>query len=151
MGNAVLIVDDEPGIRDTLRGVLEDEGFAVETVATGEACLEITRKKHFACILLDIWLGGGIDGLETLKQLREEVVRPQRTKKGQASTPSLVTQSIERTGGLAARPTSCRIIDGRSTSICGMGDTRCVCCRRRMGRAGTSNRWWDSADSCARR
>src|SRR5438067_6297249 len=72
MGNAVLIVDDEPGIRDTLRGVLEDEGFAVETVATGEACLEITRKKHFACILLDIWLGGGIDGLETLKQLREE-------------------------------------------------------------------------------
>lgn len=72
MQHSILIVDDEKGIRDTLRGVLEDEGFAVESVATGEACLEITRKQHFACILLDIWLGSGIDGLETLRRLREE-------------------------------------------------------------------------------
>ena len=71
MSASVLIVDDEPGIRETLRGVLEDEGFAVETVASGEACLEITAKQHFACILLDIWLGKGIDGLETLQKLRE--------------------------------------------------------------------------------
>lgn len=69
--NSVLIVDDEPGVRDTLRGVLEDEGFTVQAVATGEACLDITKKEHFGCILLDIWLGKGIDGLETLKQLRE--------------------------------------------------------------------------------
>ncbi len=71
MPDNILIVDDEPGIRDTLRGVLEDEGFAIHSVATGEACLEITGKEHFGCILLDIWLGKGIDGLETLKQLRE--------------------------------------------------------------------------------
>lgn len=72
MSHSVLIVDDEPGIRETLGGVLEDEGFEVETAATGEACLEISRKQHFACILLDIWLGDGIDGLETLQKLREE-------------------------------------------------------------------------------
>ena len=71
MQNSILIVDDEPGIRDTLRGVLEDEGFAVQTAATGEACLEIAEAEHFGCILLDIWLGKGIDGLETLKRLRE--------------------------------------------------------------------------------
>ena len=71
MQNSVLIVDDEPGIRDTLRSVLEDEGFAVQTAATGEDCLDITQREHFGCILLDIWLGKGIDGLETLKQLRE--------------------------------------------------------------------------------
>ena len=71
MQNSVLIVDDELGIRDTLRGVLEDEGFAVQTVGTGEACLDITAKEHFGCILLDIWLGKGVDGLETLKRLRE--------------------------------------------------------------------------------
>ncbi len=40
MQNTILIVDDEPGIRDTLRGVLEDEGFAVATAESGEACLE---------------------------------------------------------------------------------------------------------------
>ncbi|MBK9165244.1 MAG: sigma-54-dependent Fis family transcriptional regulator [Acidobacteria bacterium] len=70
--SSVLIVDDEPSIRETLRGVLEDEGFDVADAATGEACLEVTRKEHFACILLDIWLGDGIDGLETLQKLREE-------------------------------------------------------------------------------
>ena len=71
MQNSVLIVDDEPGIRDTLRGVLEDEGFEVDAVASGEACLNAVQKKSFACVLLDIWLGKGIDGLDTLKQLRE--------------------------------------------------------------------------------
>lgn len=69
--NSVLIVDDELGIRDTLRGVLKDEGFAVETVATGDACLKAVEETAFACILLDIWLGKGIDGLETLRRLRE--------------------------------------------------------------------------------
>lgn len=71
MQRSVLIVDDEPGIRDTLRGVLKDEGFEVEAVATGEACLKAVDGKAFGCILLDIWLGKGIDGLETLKRLRE--------------------------------------------------------------------------------
>jgi two-component system, NtrC family, nitrogen regulation response regulator NtrX len=71
MSNSVLIVDDERGIRDTLRGVLEDEGFEVETVETGEDCLKAVETTHYACILLDIWLGDGIDGLETLKKLRE--------------------------------------------------------------------------------
>ena len=70
MSNSVLIVDDERGIRETLRGVLEDEGFEVETVGTGEDCLKAVEATHFACILLDIWLGDGIDGLETLKKLR---------------------------------------------------------------------------------
>jgi two-component system nitrogen regulation response regulator NtrX len=72
MSNLILVVDDEPGIRDSLSAVLEDEGFEVETAASGESCLELTREKSFACILLDIWLGSGIDGLETLKRLREE-------------------------------------------------------------------------------
>ena len=71
MQHSILIVDDEPGIRDTLRGVLEDEGFTVKTVASGEACLTAVEREVFACILLDIWLGKGIDGLETLKRLRE--------------------------------------------------------------------------------
>ncbi len=72
MQNTILIVDDEPGIRETLRGVLEDEGFSVVTAASGEECLEIVQRQDFACILLDIWLGKGIDGLDTLARLREE-------------------------------------------------------------------------------
>lgn len=71
MLNSILIVDDEPGIRDSLRAVLEDEGFEVETATTGEECLERAAQNEFGCILLDIWLGKGIDGLEALKRLRE--------------------------------------------------------------------------------
>lgn len=67
--HSILIVDDEPGIRDTLRGVMEDEGFAVEAVATGEECLAALEKRAFSCVLLDVWLPG-IDGLETLGRLR---------------------------------------------------------------------------------
>jgi two-component system nitrogen regulation response regulator NtrX len=72
MQNSILIVDDEPGIRDTLRGVLEDEGFSVATAESGEKCLEMARTHHYGCILLDIWLGRGIDGLETLARLKDE-------------------------------------------------------------------------------
>src|SRR3954453_8971043 len=71
MLNSILIVDDEPGIRDSLRSVLEDEGFYVETASNGKECLERATQSDFACILLDVWLGKGIDGLETLKRLRE--------------------------------------------------------------------------------
>ena len=70
MTNSILIVDDERGIRETLRGVLEDEGFDVETVESGEACLKAVEATNFGCILLDVWLPQ-IDGLETLKRLRE--------------------------------------------------------------------------------
>ncbi len=66
----ILIVDDEPGIRDSLRGVLEDEGFSVETAATGEECLRRLSADSFDAVLLDVWLPG-IDGLAVLERLRE--------------------------------------------------------------------------------
>src|SRR3982750_1425118 len=69
--NSILVVDDEPGIRDSLKAVLEDEDFSVDTTSSGEAGIELADKTHYSCILLDIWLGDGIDGLETLKRLRE--------------------------------------------------------------------------------
>lgn len=69
MSESVLIVDDERGIRDTLRGVLEDEGFTADAVATGEECLKAVERRAYGCVLLDVWLPG-IDGLETLKQMR---------------------------------------------------------------------------------
>ncbi len=66
----VLVVDDEPGIRTSLSGVLQDEGFLVDAVADGEACLERLRAQRFEVILLDVWLPG-IDGMETLARIQE--------------------------------------------------------------------------------
>jgi len=69
MAHSVLIVDDEPGIRQALAGVLEDEGFSVAAVASGELALRAFEQRLYACVLLDVWLPG-IDGLETLARLR---------------------------------------------------------------------------------
>ena len=66
----ILIVDDEPSIRQSLQGVLEDEGFSVGVAESGEACLEALRRQPFDAVLLDVWLPG-MDGLETLQKVRD--------------------------------------------------------------------------------
>jgi len=65
----ILIVDDEASIRESLQGILEDEGYQIATSPSGEDCLERLRKTSFDVILLDVWLPG-IDGLEALEKIR---------------------------------------------------------------------------------
>jgi len=69
MPNSVLVVDDEEGIRKTLGAVLEDEGFSVRAVSTGEECIAAFDDRVYSCVLLDVWLPG-MDGIETLQRLR---------------------------------------------------------------------------------
>ena len=66
----ILVVDDEPGIRQSLCGVLEDEGHEASAVASGEACLDELARQSYDLVLLDVWLPG-IDGLETLARIQE--------------------------------------------------------------------------------
>ncbi len=66
----ILIVDDEPLIRQSLSGVLEDEGYLANSVASGESCLEELRRNTYDLLLLDVWLPG-MDGLETLSRIQE--------------------------------------------------------------------------------
>ncbi len=69
----ILIVDDEPGVRAALGGALKDEGYTVEAVSSGEACLERVTRGGVDLIVLDVWLPG-MDGLDTLRRLRERQV-----------------------------------------------------------------------------
>src|SRR5262245_5293370 len=66
---SILIVDDEAGVRSSLSGILSDEGYVVEAVDSGEACLQALEGKRFDLLMLDVWLPG-IDGLETLARVR---------------------------------------------------------------------------------
>src|SRR5437588_11764412 len=66
----ILIVDDESSIRESLQGILQDEGYKTTASDSGEAALEATRKRAFDVVLLDIWLPG-MDGLEVLQAIRE--------------------------------------------------------------------------------
>jgi two-component system nitrogen regulation response regulator NtrX len=73
---SILVVDDEPGVRSSVSGVLRDEGFEVEAVGTGEECLERANGSAYDVIVLDIWLPV-LDGLTTLQRLRERQVDSQ--------------------------------------------------------------------------
>jgi two-component system nitrogen regulation response regulator NtrX len=73
---AILIVDDEPGVRSALSGVLRDEGYEVDSVDSGEACLERLTRGAVDLIVLDVWLPG-MDGLATLARLRERQIDAQ--------------------------------------------------------------------------
>jgi two-component system nitrogen regulation response regulator NtrX len=70
---SILIVDDEPGVRSALGGVLRDEGYDVDAVDSGEACLERLPRQAYDVVLLDIWLPG-MDGLATLSRMRERQI-----------------------------------------------------------------------------
>jgi len=67
----VLIVDDERTIRETLKEILEEEGYEVFTEEVGSRVLERVRELHPDLIILDLFLPG-ISGMEVLKKLNQE-------------------------------------------------------------------------------
>jgi DNA-binding response OmpR family regulator len=66
----ILIVDDEANIRLTLSALLEDEGYAVTTAASGEAALAVLDTQPFDLLLVDLRLPG-IDGMQVVAGARE--------------------------------------------------------------------------------
>jgi len=75
-GEHILIVDDEPAIQASLRGVLEDEGYRVSAVGSGADAHRFFADEAPDLTFLDIWMEGA-DGLETLaeiKRLRPDAV-----------------------------------------------------------------------------
>ena len=71
----VLIVDDEEGVRNSLRNILKDEGYAVEVAESGERCLEMVRSAPYHAIFLDVWLKGR-DGLSILEDVINQPYPP---------------------------------------------------------------------------
>jgi DNA-binding NtrC family response regulator len=67
----ILVVDDEPDIRQLLQEILEDEGYEVETAENGEAARLLHQKRKPDLILLDIWMPD-IDGITLLKEWQED-------------------------------------------------------------------------------
>jgi two-component system, NtrC family, nitrogen regulation response regulator NtrX len=66
----ILIVDDEPSILISLKGLLADEGFEVSTASNGYEALQQIETEAPDMVLLDIWMPG-IDGIETLKEIKK--------------------------------------------------------------------------------
>lgn len=67
--SAILVIDDEPGIRKTVKDILEDEGHQAFSADDGLAGLELLNRERIDVVLLDVWLPrmGGIDVLKAIK------------------------------------------------------------------------------------
>ena len=65
----ILVVEDDPDLRQTLRDALTLTGYAVETVADGQAAVALLAARSFALMVLDLGLPQ-MDGLDVLRRLR---------------------------------------------------------------------------------
>ena len=71
MSARILVVDDEPALRDAVTYSLEADGFEVDDVEDGAAALEAARAGHYDVVVLDIRLPG-LSGVEVCRRLRAE-------------------------------------------------------------------------------
>ncbi len=69
MPTKILVVDDEEKIRETLRGVLSDEGYEVADAGDGRSALEALRAERPDLVILDVWLPE-IDGITLLEEIK---------------------------------------------------------------------------------
>ncbi len=71
MQTSILIVDDEPGIVKVLQEALRSEGYATLAAESGSKALQILRRHRVDLVLLDLRLGEGINGFQTMQKIRE--------------------------------------------------------------------------------
>ena len=71
----VLIVDDEPIVRESIRDWLQDAGYEVYTAESGEEALSLIEKQDFSVIVIDVRLPGktGIKVLTEVKQQKPKI------------------------------------------------------------------------------
>ena len=91
----VLVVDDDPEIRRTLRGVLEDEGHRVAEAADGVQALEAMEQRRFDAVLLDVNMPE-MGGLEALVMIREQSPHTGVIMVSGESTITTAVQALKR-------------------------------------------------------
>ena len=67
----ILVVDDEDGVRESVREVLSDEGYRVVDTADGTQVLRIIKEQRPELVLLDIWMPQ-MDGIGLLKEIKSQ-------------------------------------------------------------------------------
>jgi two-component SAPR family response regulator len=67
----ILLIEDEPDLRETLAELLEERGYHVETVSSSVAAVELAKEKNFDVVVTDIRTEGQYDGLSALEKVKE--------------------------------------------------------------------------------
>ena len=73
--NKILVVDDEPAVRESLKDWLQEEGYEVGLASSGEEAIEMVKNEFWYVVLLDLKMPGldGIETLQTIKKLEPEI------------------------------------------------------------------------------
>jgi len=71
----ILVVDDEEIMRESLAAWLREDGYAVDTASSGRQGVELARQCEYAIHFVDLKMPGGIDGIETMIEIRR--LRPE--------------------------------------------------------------------------
>ena len=67
----LLVVDDEESLRITTAAIFENEGYVVDTAASGDEAIDLMNKSDYDLVLTDLHMEGG-DGLSVLNQIRRQ-------------------------------------------------------------------------------
>ena len=66
----ILVVDDEEVMCESLAAWLREDGYSVDTAASGHEAVEKSRLRDYAIYFVDLKMPGGMDGIETMMQIR---------------------------------------------------------------------------------
>ena len=67
----ILVVDDDPIVCRSMAAWLTEDGHRVDTAASGEQAIELVLSERYAICFIDLKMPGGIDGLQTMREIRE--------------------------------------------------------------------------------
>ncbi|MCU0241843.1 MAG: sigma-54 dependent transcriptional regulator [Vicinamibacteria bacterium] len=67
----ILVVDDEPAMTESLCAWLREDGYSVDSAASGREALARARQQEYAIYFVDLKMPGGMDGIETMMEIRK--------------------------------------------------------------------------------
>ncbi|MBX2992561.1 MAG: sigma-54-dependent Fis family transcriptional regulator [Bacteroidetes bacterium] len=67
----IMVVDDEEVMRESLAAWLREDGYCVDTAVSGSEAIASARKQEYAIYFIDLKMPGGIDGIETMMEIRK--------------------------------------------------------------------------------
>ena len=67
----ILVVDDEETMTESLAAWLREDGYSVDTAGSGREAIEKSRAREYAIYFVDLKMPGGLDGIETMMQIRK--------------------------------------------------------------------------------
>lgn len=90
----VLVVDDDKGIRFTLEGIIDDEGYSVRGAEDGYQAIELAKETNFQWVFMDIRMPG-LNGVETYLEIKKISPKSRVVMMTGFSVEELVKQALE--------------------------------------------------------